>query len=58
MDGEGSTPDDRSGSMDRTRRTKSQNRFAEGSVCFVIRAEMELALMRWIEGKWGENTFD
>jgi hypothetical protein len=40
---EGGTPDDRSGSMDKTRRTKSQNRFEEGRVCLVIRAGMELA---------------
>ena len=48
MSGEG-TPDDRSGSMDRTRRTKSQNRFEEGRVCFVMRAAIKLAFMRWIE---------
>ena len=34
----GCTPDDRSGSMANFRRTQSQNRLAEGRVCFVVRA--------------------
>jgi hypothetical protein len=44
------TPDDRSGSMANLRRTQSQKRFAEGRVCFVLRARAVVSIrgMDWV----------